>query len=56
MFTITTASGLVYEELAVGKGAEASPGQQVTVHYKTCVACPEWRGYLIFEYAVGASM
>ena len=33
MFTITTASGLVYEELAVGDGAEASPGQQVTVHY-----------------------
>jgi FKBP-type peptidyl-prolyl cis-trans isomerase FkpA len=33
MSTITTASGLVYEELAVGDGAEASPGQQVTVHY-----------------------
>lgn len=33
MSTITTASGLVYEELAVGNGAEASPGQQVTVHY-----------------------
>jgi len=33
MSTITTASGLVYEELAVGDGAEAIPGQQVTVHY-----------------------
>ncbi len=33
MPTTTTASGLVYEELAVGDGAEACPGQQVTVHY-----------------------
>ena len=33
MSTITTASALVYEELAVGNGAEASHGQQVTVHY-----------------------
>ncbi len=33
MSTITTASGLVYEELTVGNGAEASPGQRVTVHY-----------------------
>ena len=30
---ITTASGLVYEELAVGSGAEAVPGKPVTVHY-----------------------
>ena len=30
---ITTASGLVYEELAVGTGAEAAHGQKVTVHY-----------------------
>lgn len=30
---ITTASGLVYEELTVGAGAEAAHGQQVTVHY-----------------------
>jgi len=33
MSTITTASGLVYEELTLGDGAEASPGRQVTVHY-----------------------
>ncbi len=33
MSTITTASGLVYEELTVGAGAEAAAGQQVTVHY-----------------------
>ncbi len=33
MSTTTTASGLVYEELVVGNGAEASHGQQVTVHY-----------------------
>ena len=33
MSAITTASGLVYEELVIGDGAAASPGQQVTVHY-----------------------
>ena len=33
MPAITTASGLVYEELTLGNGAEASAGQQVTVHY-----------------------
>ena len=31
--TTTTATGLVYEELAVGSGAEAASGQHVTVHY-----------------------
>ncbi len=30
---ITTPSGLVYEELTVGSGAEAASGQHVTVHY-----------------------
>ena len=29
----TTASGLIYEELIVGDGAQAASGQQVTVHY-----------------------
>ena len=29
----TTPSGLVYEELTVGEGAEAASGQRVTVHY-----------------------
>ena len=29
----TTASGLIYEELTVGGGAEAASGQHVTVHY-----------------------
>ena len=33
MSTVTTASGLVYEELTVGTGAEAASGQRVTVHY-----------------------
>ena len=33
MSTITTASGLIYEELTVGAGAEAASGQRVTVHY-----------------------
>ena len=32
MSATTTASGLVYEELAVGAGAEAAAGQRVTVH------------------------
>ena len=29
----TTASGLIYEEVTVGAGAEAASGQRVTVHY-----------------------
>ncbi|MBL8363190.1 MAG: FKBP-type peptidyl-prolyl cis-trans isomerase [Rubrivivax sp.] len=29
----TTASGLIYEDLTVGDGAEARAGQHVTVHY-----------------------
>ena len=29
----TTASGLQYEDTTVGEGAEATKGQQVTVHY-----------------------
>ena len=33
MSNVTTASGLVYEELTVGAGAEAAAGQRVTVHY-----------------------
>ncbi len=33
MSATTTASGLVYEELAVGDGAAAAPGQRVSVHY-----------------------
>ena len=33
MSTITTASGLIYEEITVGAGAEAARGQHVTVHY-----------------------
>lgn len=30
---VTTSSGLKYQVLATGDGAEARPGQQVTVHY-----------------------
>jgi FKBP-type peptidyl-prolyl cis-trans isomerase FkpA len=33
MSSITTASGLSYEELAVGEGAAAQAGQRVKVHY-----------------------
>ncbi len=33
MSTVTTATGLVYEELEVGAGQLAEHGQQVTVHY-----------------------
>jgi FKBP-type peptidyl-prolyl cis-trans isomerase FkpA len=33
MPAVTTASGLVFEDLVVGSGAAASAGQQVTVHY-----------------------
>lgn len=33
MSDITTASGLVYEELTIGTGAEATRGKPVTVHY-----------------------
>ena len=33
MTTVTTASGLTIEELAVGSGAAAKSGDQVTVHY-----------------------
>jgi FKBP-type peptidyl-prolyl cis-trans isomerase FkpA len=33
MSSITTASGLQYEEITVGTGATAQAGQTVTVHY-----------------------
>ena len=33
MSIITTDSGLQYDELQVGEGAEATPGKTVTVHY-----------------------
>ena len=33
MSNITTESGLQYEELVTGEGAEAKAGQHVTVHY-----------------------
>jgi FKBP-type peptidyl-prolyl cis-trans isomerase FkpA len=33
MSEVTTASGLVIEELVVGEGAEACAGQMVSVHY-----------------------
>jgi FKBP-type peptidyl-prolyl cis-trans isomerase FkpA len=33
MPTITTDSGLQYEDTVTGEGAEAKAGQQVTVHY-----------------------
>jgi FKBP-type peptidyl-prolyl cis-trans isomerase FkpA len=30
---VTTATGLVYEDITVGSGAEAAAGKPVTVHY-----------------------
>jgi len=33
MSSVTTPSGLVYEEVTLGSGAEAASGQRVTVHY-----------------------
>ena len=33
MASTTTASGLIYEDLTIGTGTEATPGRQVTVHY-----------------------
>jgi len=33
MTTITTASGLQFEEIRTGTGAKALPGQDVVVHY-----------------------
>jgi FKBP-type peptidyl-prolyl cis-trans isomerase FkpA len=33
MTTITTESGLQYDDVAAGEGAEAKAGQNVTVHY-----------------------
>jgi FKBP-type peptidyl-prolyl cis-trans isomerase FkpA len=33
MAAITTASGLIIEDLVAGDGAEATPGIEVTVHY-----------------------
>ncbi len=33
MSTITTASGLQYEEIALGSGATATAGNMVSVHY-----------------------
>jgi len=33
MASVTTPTGLVYEELTVGAGAEAASGKKVTVHY-----------------------
>ncbi|ATG21385.1 FKBP-type peptidyl-prolyl cis-trans isomerase [Ralstonia mannitolilytica] len=33
MMTTTTASGLQYEDVVVGDGAEATAGKYVTVHY-----------------------
>ncbi|GAB2701941.1 MULTISPECIES: FKBP-type peptidyl-prolyl cis-trans isomerase [Comamonas] len=33
MTTVTTPSGLQYEDTEVGTGAEAAKGKQVTVHY-----------------------
>ena len=41
MSTITTASGLQYEELTEGSGAEATAGNHVTVHYTGWLQKPD---------------
>jgi FKBP-type peptidyl-prolyl cis-trans isomerase FkpA len=33
MASVTTPSGLIYEDITVGSGAEAASGKKVTVHY-----------------------
>ena len=33
MASVTTPSGLIYEDTTVGSGAEAASGKKVTVHY-----------------------
>lgn len=38
---ITTPSGLQYEDLTVGTGAEAAAGQHVTVHYTGWLRNPD---------------
>ncbi|MDD5180962.1 MAG: FKBP-type peptidyl-prolyl cis-trans isomerase [Gallionellaceae bacterium] len=37
MTTITTPSGLQYEEITIGTGAAAQAGHTVTVHYSGCL-------------------
>ncbi|MBK4736960.1 FKBP-type peptidyl-prolyl cis-trans isomerase [Noviherbaspirillum pedocola] len=41
MSTVMTASGLQYEDVQVGTGPEASPGQYVTVHYTGWLQNPD---------------
>jgi FKBP-type peptidyl-prolyl cis-trans isomerase FkpA len=41
MSTVTTASGLQYEEITVGTGAEAAAGSHVTVHYTGWLRNPD---------------
>jgi len=33
MAPTTSPTGLIYEDLTIGSGTEATPSQQVTVHY-----------------------
>ena len=41
MSQITTASGLIFEELATGEGSEASAGDFVSVHYTGWLQNPD---------------
>ena len=41
MSTVMTASGLQYEDIQVGSGAEAAAGQYVTVHYTGWLQNPD---------------
>ena len=41
MTTTTTASGLQYEEITIGEGAEASAGAHVIVHYTGWLQNPD---------------
>lgn len=62
---ITTPSGLQYEDTAVGEGAEAKAGQDVTVHYTGWLYNDGTQGAKFdsskdrndpFEFSLGAGM
>ncbi len=65
MATITTPSGLQYEDTVPGTGAEAKPGQDVTVHYTGWLWKDEVQGAKFdsskdrndpFQFSLGAGM
>ena len=60
MTTITTPSGLQYEEITIGTGSTAQAGHTVTVHYSGCLVdgsefdCSRYRGEpFVFNLGMG---